>query len=100
SAIRAARKPRAGVGHRAAAPAARPARRPHPARRRGPVRRRDGQPARHHGAAQTRALAGPYADAIERGDADLLVSMLTRDATWTMPPECERIRGTAAMREF
>ena len=26
--------------------------------------------------------------------------MLTRDATWTMPPECECIRGTAAIREF
>jgi RNA polymerase sigma-70 factor (ECF subfamily) len=52
------------------------------------------------GDAQTRALAGRYADAIERGDADLLVSMLTRDATWTMPPEGACIRGTAAIREF
>ena len=52
------------------------------------------------GDAQTRALAGRYADAIERGDAELLVSMLTRDATWTMPPESACIRGTAAITEF
>jgi RNA polymerase sigma-70 factor, ECF subfamily len=52
------------------------------------------------GDAQTRALAGRYADAIERGDADLLVSMLTQDATWTMPPESACIRGTAAITEF
>ncbi len=52
------------------------------------------------GDVQTRALAGRYADAIERGDADLLVSMLTRDATWTMPPERECIRGAMAIREF
>jgi RNA polymerase sigma-70 factor (ECF subfamily) len=47
-----------------------------------------------------RALAGRYADAIERGDADMLVSMLTRDATWTMPPECARLHGITAIREF
>jgi RNA polymerase sigma-70 factor (ECF subfamily) len=41
-----------------------------------------------------------HADAIERGDADLLVSMLTSDATWTMPPESACIRGPAAIREF
>ncbi len=52
------------------------------------------------GDAHTRALAGRYADAIERGDADLLVSMLTSDATWTMPPESACIRGPAALREF
>ena len=49
---------------------------------------------------RTRALAGRYADAIERGDTNLLVSMLTRDATWTMPPEGARLRGLAAIREF
>lgn len=49
---------------------------------------------------RTRALAGRYADAIERGDADMLVSMLTRDATWTMPPEGTRLHGVTAIREF
>jgi RNA polymerase sigma-70 factor (ECF subfamily) len=47
-----------------------------------------------------RALAGRYADAIERGDADLLISMLTRDAAWTMPPASAGYRGHAAIREF
>jgi RNA polymerase sigma-70 factor (ECF subfamily) len=46
------------------------------------------------------ALAARYADAIERGDADLLISMLTRDATWTMPPAAEGYRGHAAIRAF
>jgi RNA polymerase sigma-70 factor, ECF subfamily len=45
-------------------------------------------------------LAGRYADAIERGDADLLVSMLTSDATWTMPPLPGRYQGLPAIREF
>ncbi len=49
---------------------------------------------------RVRALAGRYADAIERGDADLLISMLTRDATWTMPPASAGYRGHAAIREF
>jgi RNA polymerase sigma-70 factor (ECF subfamily) len=46
------------------------------------------------------ALAARYADAIERGDADLLISMLTRDATWTMPPAAAGYRGHAAIRAF
>lgn len=49
---------------------------------------------------RTRALAGRYADAIERGDTNLLVSMLTRDATRTMPPERARLCGLEAIREF
>lgn len=31
-------------------------------------------------------IARRYADAIEAGDADTLISMLTKDATWSMPP--------------
>jgi RNA polymerase sigma-70 factor (ECF subfamily) len=46
------------------------------------------------------ALAARYADAIERGDAGLLVSMLTTDATWTMPPAANGYRGHAAIRAF
>ncbi len=47
-----------------------------------------------------RALAGRYADAMQRGDADLLVSMLARDVTYTMPPPPTCLRGHAAVREF
>jgi RNA polymerase sigma-70 factor (ECF subfamily) len=35
---------------------------------------------------RTRAIVGKYMDAMERGDADTLVGMLTEDATWCMPP--------------
>jgi RNA polymerase sigma-70 factor, ECF subfamily len=47
-----------------------------------------------------RLLAGRYADAMERGDADLLVSMLASDVTYTMPPPPTCLRGHAAVREF
>jgi RNA polymerase sigma-70 factor, ECF subfamily len=47
-----------------------------------------------------RILAERYADAMERGDADLLVSMLASDVTYTMPPPPTRLRGHAAIREF
>ena len=46
------------------------------------------------------ALAERYADAMERGDADLLVSMLASDVTYTMPPPPTCLRGHAAIREF
>jgi RNA polymerase sigma-70 factor (ECF subfamily) len=49
---------------------------------------------------QVKALAGRYADAIEQGDADRLISMLTSDATWSMPPSPDCLRGLAAIREF
>ena len=47
-----------------------------------------------------RILAGRYADAMQRGDADLLVSMLASDVTYTMPPPPTCLRGHAAVREF
>jgi RNA polymerase sigma-70 factor, ECF subfamily len=47
-----------------------------------------------------RILAERYADAMERGDADLLVSMLASDVTYTMPPPPTCLRGHAAVREF
>ncbi len=49
---------------------------------------------------QIRALAGRYADAMQRGDADLLVSLLTADVTYTMPPPPTCLRSHAAIREF
>lgn len=47
-----------------------------------------------------RAIAERYAAAIESGDADMLVSMLTEDATWCMPPYPTWFRGRAAVRAF
>ena len=45
-------------------------------------------------------IARRYADAIERGDADALVSMLTKAATWSMPPIPTWFSGVAAIREW
>jgi RNA polymerase sigma-70 factor, ECF subfamily len=41
-----------------------------------------------------------YMDAIERGDADTLVSMLTEDAAWSMPPVPTWFSGRELIREF
>jgi RNA polymerase sigma-70 factor, ECF subfamily len=49
---------------------------------------------------QTRALVERYADATERGDVDTLISLLTEDATWSMPPIPTWFRGRQAIREF
>lgn len=45
-------------------------------------------------------IAAQYADAIERGDAGTLVSMLTEDATWCMPPMPTWYQGHAAVHEW
>jgi RNA polymerase sigma-70 factor, ECF subfamily len=47
---------------------------------------------------RTRAIVERYADAIERGDSDTLVSMLTHDASWSMPPVPTWYRGHEAIR--
>jgi RNA polymerase sigma-70 factor, ECF subfamily len=49
---------------------------------------------------RTQAIVSRYASAIERGDTDTLVSMLTEDATWSMPPMPTWFRGHQAIREF
>lgn len=41
-----------------------------------------------------------YADALERGDADALIGMLTQDATWSMPPIPTWFAGHDRIREF
>jgi RNA polymerase sigma-70 factor (ECF subfamily) len=68
---------------------------------------RDRLPARSQQAAlrslgdeRIRALAARYADAIERADTDLLVSMLTSDATWSMAPTPSWYQGREAIRGF
>lgn len=49
---------------------------------------------------RTRALVERYADAMERHDIDTLISMLTEDATWSMPPLSSWFRGHEAIRQF
>jgi len=49
---------------------------------------------------RTRELVERYADAIEHGDADTLISMLTDDASWSMPPVPTYFRGHDAVRQF
>ena len=49
---------------------------------------------------RTRAIVGKYMDAMERGDADTLVSMLTEDAAWSMPPIPTWFAGRELVREF
>ena len=49
---------------------------------------------------RTRAIVGKYMDAMERGDADALVSMLTEDAAWSMPPIPTWFAGRELVREF
>jgi RNA polymerase sigma-70 factor, ECF subfamily len=47
-----------------------------------------------------RDLARRYADAIEKHDIETLLSMLTEDATWAMPPYPTFYRGRLAIGEF
>jgi RNA polymerase sigma-70 factor, ECF subfamily len=49
---------------------------------------------------RTAAIVSRYASAIERGDTDTLVSMLTQDATWSMPPMPTWFSGLQAIRQF
>src|ERR1700734_2341084 len=49
---------------------------------------------------RTRAIVEKYMDAMERGDADALVGMLTEDATWCMPPIPTWFAGHELLREF
>jgi RNA polymerase sigma-70 factor (ECF subfamily) len=68
---------------------------------------RDRLPARNQqqvlralGDQRIKAIVERYADATERGDADTLISMLTEDATWSMPPVPAWFRGREGIREF
>jgi RNA polymerase sigma-70 factor, ECF subfamily len=47
-----------------------------------------------------RTIAEQYAAAIEQGDIDTLISMLTKDATWCMPPYPNWFSGHAAITAF
>jgi len=50
--------------------------------------------------AQERELVGRFADAVESGDYDRVVSLLTEDAWVTMPPEPYEYQGADAIAVF
>jgi len=50
--------------------------------------------------AQERELVGRFADAVESGDCDRVVSLLTEDAWVTMPPEPYEYQGADAIAVF
>lgn len=50
--------------------------------------------------ARLREIVTGYSSALERGDADALVALLTEDVTWSMPPRPCWYRGLAAVTDF
>jgi len=52
------------------------------------------------GDARLREIVGGYAAALERGDVDGLVTLLTEDVTWSMPPLPHWYRGLDAVTDF
>jgi RNA polymerase sigma-70 factor, ECF subfamily len=52
------------------------------------------------GEGRIRDLAARYSQAIERGDLKALLSLLTEDATWAMPPLATWYRGREAIATF
>lgn len=49
---------------------------------------------------RTRQIVARFTGALERGDADALVALLTEDVTWSMPPLPHWYHGLAAARDF
>jgi RNA polymerase sigma-70 factor (ECF subfamily) len=52
------------------------------------------------GGERVRELARQYADAIDQGNVEELMSMLTADATWSMPPHPAYYQGRTVVEEF
>jgi RNA polymerase sigma-70 factor, ECF subfamily len=52
------------------------------------------------GDARIRQIVTRYATALERGDADALVALLTEDVTWSMPPLAHWYHGIDAVTDF
>ncbi|GAA1220618.1 sigma-70 family RNA polymerase sigma factor [Kitasatospora nipponensis] len=52
------------------------------------------------GDARARTLAAAFAGALERGDADSLIALLTDDVTWSMPPLPHWYHGIDAVADF
>jgi RNA polymerase sigma-70 factor (ECF subfamily) len=57
------------------------------------------QTLREIGDARVRAVVAGFSDALERGDADALVALLTEDVTWSMPPMARWYRGLEAVTD-
>ncbi|MEV7005696.1 sigma-70 family RNA polymerase sigma factor [Streptosporangium sp. NPDC051022] len=55
---------------------------------------------RRIGDARVREIVAGYSAALERGDADALVALLTEDVTWSMPPLAHWYRGIEAVTDF
>ncbi|MEZ0067107.1 RNA polymerase sigma-70 factor (ECF subfamily) [Streptacidiphilus sp. MAP12-20] len=55
---------------------------------------------RQVGDARVREIVTRYATALQRGDADVLVSLLTEDVTWSMPPLPHWYHGIEAVTDF
>uniref|UniRef100_UPI003F499D4E sigma-70 family RNA polymerase sigma factor n=1 Tax=Nonomuraea bangladeshensis TaxID=404385 RepID=UPI003F499D4E len=58
------------------------------------------QALRKIGDAKVRTLVAAFAAALERGDIDALVPLLTEDVTWSMPPLPTWYEGLAAVTDF
>jgi len=58
------------------------------------------QTLRQLGDARLREIVAAYSAALERGDADALVALLTEDVTWSMPPLPHWYRGLEAVTDF
>jgi RNA polymerase sigma-70 factor, ECF subfamily len=74
-------------------------------RARAVVREKVGDPSQQRtlralGDARLAEVVGRYAAALERGDADGLVGLLTEDVTWSMPPLPHWYTGLAAVTDF
>jgi RNA polymerase sigma-70 factor (ECF subfamily) len=50
--------------------------------------------------ARVRRVVADFANALERGDADALVALLTDDVTWSMPPLAQWYHGLVAVTDF
>jgi RNA polymerase sigma-70 factor, ECF subfamily len=50
--------------------------------------------------ARVRAVVAGYSAALERGDADALIALLTEDVTWSMPPLAHWYHGLEAVTDF
>ena len=50
--------------------------------------------------ARLREIVAGYSSALERGDADALVALLTEDVTWSMPPLPHWYAGLPAVTDF
>lgn len=58
------------------------------------------QTLRQIGDARVREIVTGFATALERGDADALVALLTEDVTWAMPPLPHWYHGLKAVTDF